>query len=318
MKVLLTGASGFVGKNVLKHLVAKTDWEFLCPVTYRHNGRGPLVPTEYHGGVSLAEFHDRVKVRYHDLRGQLDVGHFDVILNLASQSHVDRSIADPLRTVENNVSSMLQLLEHARRHRPEMFIQFSTDEVFGQAPWGEYAPSNPYAASKAAQEMCAMAWRRTYDIPLVITNANNLIGPGQHEEKFVPKIAKLIRDEQTVEIHAVQGEPGRRHYTPVKNAAEFLRVLIANAARLKWTAGGMKPARLPVGGSTELDNLEMAHLVAETLGKDLRYILVDAYGIRPGYDRLYSTSDCHPLMDGVPMTAGQTIRECLKEALCPA
>jgi dTDP-glucose 4,6-dehydratase len=205
-----------------------------------------------------------------------DLGEFDYILNLASESHVDRSIADPVNFIENNVSLTLQVLEYARKHPCKVFLQFSTDEVFGP---GGY-PSNPYAASKAAQEMTAQAYHRTYGIPLIITNSNNIVGKSQHPEKFVPKVVELIRADKTVPIHMVGGRPGRRWWNPVENIADALIYVLRQ--------GSTGIERYDIPGGKMLDNLEMAQLIAKLMSKPLDYELVEAGAVRPGYDEFYN------------------------------
>lgn len=278
-RALLTGASGFIGSGVLKYLLEHTDWNVTCVCSWRHNG-SPL-------HISPCS---RVDVVTHDLVGPMpDIGRFDYILNIASESHVDRSIQNPVAFVENNVSSTLQILEYARRHAPEVFIQFSTDEVYGAAEhqeWDVLLPSNPYAASKAAQEMIAIAYWSTYKVPVVITNSNNIVGANQHKEKFIPKLIDLISKEEPVEIHVVDGSPGRRYYNSVRNVASALVFILLNPQKATD-----RPVRFSLPGGEELDNLSMAQRIAGLMGKPLDYTLVEAETIRPGYDRFYPRTD---------------------------
>lgn len=286
-KVLITGASGFIGSGVLKYLLEKTDWEFTALCSWRHKGTPLNVPKD-----------PRVHVFTHDLTGAIPrlgkgaiphLGRFDYIFNLASESHVDRSILEPVDFVENNVSSVLQMLEYARAYPPEIFIQFSTDEVFGakhHEEWDVLLPSNPYSASKAAQEMIAIAYRSTYKVPVVITNSNNIVGPNQDAEKFLPKLIKLIALKQEVTIHTLNGQPGRRYYNPVQNVADALHFIVNN-----YEDGTDRPPRFNIPGGEELDNLQLAKLVAEIMGRKLNAVLVDIEGIRPGYDEFYAKTD---------------------------
>lgn len=280
--VLLTGGDGFIGSGVLDYLLDHTDWKFTCLCSWRHYGSPLNIKTN-----------PRTRVISHDLRGPIpDVGDFDFILNLASESHVDRSIAEPVSFIENNVSLMLQTLEYARRHVPKVFLQFSTDEVYGAVDheeWDVLLPSNPYAASKAAQEMIAIAYWRTYGVPIVITNSNNIVGRNQNVEKFVPKLIQAIRNDETITIHTYEGKPGRRHYNPVRNVADALLFILQ---RTPAVFGGMnRPDRFSLPGGQELDNLEMAHLVARLMGKDFQYELVDVGELRPGYDTFYPKTE---------------------------
>lgn len=279
MRVLITGASGFIGSGVLAYLLEQTSWEFTCVCSWRHMG-SPLHITPG----------PRVSVVTHDLVGPLPhLGDFGYILNLASESHVDRSIQFPREFIENNVSSTINVLEYARLHPPFRFVQFSTDEVYGaqqHEEWDVLLPSNPYAASKAAQEMVAIAYWSTYKVPVVITNSNNIVGPNQNKEKFVPKLIDLISRDQEVVIHAANGKPGKRYYNPVQNVADALLFLLTSPQRTMPNEPD-RPPRFNLPGGVELDNLEMAQLIANLLGKTLNYRMEDAEISRPGYDQFY-------------------------------
>ena len=289
MKVLITGASGFIGAQVLDYFLENTDWTFTCLSSWRHKGNAlRLAPF-------LKDNADRITVITHDLAGPIpDIGDFDYILNLASESHVDRSIADPVAFIENNVSSTLHMLEYARKHEPKVFLQFSTDEVYGamaHEEWDVLIPSNPYSASKAAQEMIAIAYWKTYQVPVVITNSNNIVGKGQDSEKFVPKLVDLISKGKTVTVHTSNGKPGKRYYNPVENTADALLYILKRKPAMYSAAKNNRPDRYNMSGGTELDNLEMAQLIAKIIGKPLKYELVDAESIRPGYDQFYAKTD---------------------------
>lgn len=286
-RVLLTGASGFIGSNVLEYLLKTTDWEFTCFCSWRHKG-SPL--------NLQAVFNDpRVTVITLDLCGDIpDVGGFDYILHLASESHVDRSQADPVNFIENNVSSTLQMLEYARKHMPKAFVLFSTDEVYGameHKEWDVMLPSNPYAASKAAQEMIAIAYWKTYSLPIVITNSNNIIGKNQDPEKYVPKLVKQISNDQEVTVHTTSVGPGKRYYNPVENVADALKFILTITPTTYADLRTDRPDRYNLPGGHELDNLEMAQLIAKLLNKELKYTLVNAETVRRGYDQFYPKTE---------------------------
>jgi dTDP-glucose 4,6-dehydratase len=220
-----------------------------------------------------------------------DIGEFDYILNLASESHVDRSNKEPVPFIENNVSSTLQALEYARKHVPKVFVQFSTDEVYGamnHEEWDVLLPSNPYAASKASQEMICIAYWKTYGLPIVITNSNNIVGKNQNPEKFVPKIIDLIKRGKEVQIHTSNGRPGKRYWNAVENVADALLFILERRPNIYGEGIVSKPDRYALSGGVELDNLEMAETIAVLLGKKLNYKLIDAETIRPGYDEFYA------------------------------
>lgn len=299
-RVLITGADGFIGSNVLEFLLATTDWEFVAICSWRH-----------HGNPLNLKPNERVEVITHDLTGPVpELGHFDYILNLASESHVDRSIADPVPFVENNVSSTLQMLEYARHHLPKVFVQFSTDEVYGandHEEWDVLEPSSPYAGSKAAQEVLCISWYKTYQVPIVITNSNNIIGPNQNPEKMVPKSAGLIRADREVTIHTVDGVPGRRHWNPVGNVSSAI-AFILSLTPSKYPDSS-RPDRYGLGGGKELDNLEMAQLIASIIGKPLKYHYLEGEVVRPGYDKSY------PKTEGTLESLGWTPPLTLEEGL---
>jgi len=287
MRALITGASGFIGSNVLAYMLENTDWTFVCLCSWRHKG-DPLNLQPWFND-------DRVEIITLDLIGEIpDIGDFDYIFHLASESHVDRSIADPVNFIENNVSSTLQMLEYARKHVPKVFVLFSTDEVYGameHKEWDVLLPSNPYAASKAAQEMIAIAYWKTYNVPIVITNSNNIVGKNQNPEKFLPKIVGLINAGEEVTIHTSNGAPGRRYWNPVENVGSALMFIAdRQPARYSNMLGEKinRPDKYNLSGGEELDNLELAKLVADILGKELRYKTLDAETIRPGYDEFYA------------------------------
>lgn len=279
MKCLLTGGDGFIGSNVLQYLLNNTKWEFTLISSFRHHGNPLNVPLS-----------NRVNVVTMDLRGIIpDIGEFDYILNLASESHVDRSIVDPVGFIENNISSTLQVLEYARKHVPTRFIHFSTDEVYGaneHNDWDVLLPTNPYSASKAAQEMIVQGYYHTYKLPLIITNSNNVIGKNQHPEKFVPKIIDLIKNDKTVTLHIANGKYGRRYYNPVENVADALKFIL----KAPYYRNALLPRYSLLGGEV-LDNFEMAQKVAKILGKELKYKEVEATKVRPGYDAFYEQGE---------------------------
>lgn len=281
-RVLITGASGFIGSGVLDYLHENTDWDFVCLCSWRHKG------SPAHISPSA-----RIEVVTHDLVGPLPfLGTFDYVLHMASESHVDRSISHPVEFVENNVSSTLSVLDYARQSCPglKMFVQFSTDEVYGaqeHEEWDVLLPSNPYAASKAAQEMIAIAYWSTYRVPVVITNSNNIVGLNQNREKFVPKLIDLISRNQEVTIHTMNGQPGKRYYNPVQNVADALMFILSNV--IPSTEG--RPTRFNLPGGEERNNLEMAQMIAHLLNKSLRYHTQDAEISRPGYDQFYPKTE---------------------------
>lgn len=286
--VLITGVAGFIGAHMVEHFQAVTDWRIIGLASFRHRGDplrvAGLGPFDvYHADLS-APISPRLADR---------IGPVDYIVNAAAESHVDRSIEDPRAFVENNVAVALTMLEYARLVRPKVFIQVSTDEVYGPAApgieheeWSPILPSNPYAASKAAQEAIAIAYWRTYGVPVVLTNTMNNFGERQDPEKFIPTILRSLLSGATVPIHGRPGQIGSRFYLHARNHADAIRFLCARIPARYGEAD--RPDRFHVRGEREIDNLTLAQTIAEMAGLPLRYRLIDFHSARPGHDARYA------------------------------
>lgn len=315
MKVLLSGASGFVGSHVLRHLLVNTSWDLVCPVTFRHKG----LPARLASSVcDQPDWARRVAIVHWDLRSPADpltlakLRDCEVFMNVASESHVDRSIAEPGSFIRNNVDLMINVLETARIVRPRLVLQMSTDEVYGPAygdhlhkEWEPVVPSNPYSASKAAQEAIATSYWRTYGVPLVITNTMNILGETQDPEKFVPMIIRTLRgrpgDPQEVTVHvSPEGVPGSRFYLHARNLADAWLYLVRmmTGPREDWHAsmyadGAPRPDRYHIVGEQEIDNVRMVYCIGKIMGMheeavERRIRPVSFHASRPGHDLRYA------------------------------
>lgn len=317
-RVLLSGSAGFVGSHVLHHLLENTDWEFVLPVTFRHKGTPQRIITALDG---RPDWWNRVSIITCDLTAPVDAvtarlfGDTDLILSIASESHVDRSIEAPGPFVKNNVDLMVSLLEYARTSKPSVFLHMGTDEEYGAAygdykhrEWDTVLPSNPYSASKAAQSALATAWWRTYQVPVVLTRTMNLISPGQDGEKFVPTVIRKILAGETVQIHASpEGVPGSRHWVDAREFAGAWLHILGNAD-IQTHPEHDRPTMFHVVGE-ERSNLDIALTIAGILGETLKYELVSFHSSRPGHDLRYA-------LDGDKLAGlGWTPRRSLDESL---
>lgn len=296
MKVLLTGAGGFVGHHILEQILSATTWDVTGTDSFRHKGKTDRVAQVL---APNAHWRPRVHVITHDLSAPFTpqtihhMGHVDYVIACASESHVDRSIADPVPFVLNNVNVALNTLELCRVLKPRHAVWISTDEVYGPEPgsgphkeWAPILPSNPYAGSKAAQEALAISYWRTYGVPLTIVNCMNLVGERQDPEKFVPMLIRGISGGDEVTIHGREGDVGSRHYLHARNLADALIHILRELPPVAFPAAD-RPARWNVVGPDRIDNLELAHMIAKIVGRPLRARLVDFHSARPGHDPHY-------------------------------
>lgn len=299
MKLLLTGASGFIGSHFLEHVLQNTDWEVTCICSWQHKGTPERIERALRDNE---KYKKRVTVITHDLASPFTdttkkrLGQFDYIVNFAADSDVERSIQDPVPFVQNNVNVALTMLEFAREYKPKVFLQVSTDEVYGVAPvginhkeWSPILPSNPYSASKACQEAIAISYWRTYGVPVVITNTMNNFGETQDTEKYIAKLISKISKGEKVMVHGDKNNIGSRFYLHARNHADAILFLLDREPTMyKDTSEIIYPDRYNVVGEDELDNLQMAKTVALLMDKPLVYELSDFHHTRPGHDRRYA------------------------------
>lgn len=316
MKILVTGAAGFIGHHFVGYLLRHTDWEVVC--LDRLDPAGDLARL---AAVlrDQPEARQRVRVVHHDLRatieGQLsDETPFDHVVHMAAGSHVDRSVVDPVGFVLDNVVGTAHLLDffrknNALRHGGKI-LYFSTDEVFGPAnmptdgdaigipgfvfkhggyaPWDRFNPNNPYAASKAGGECLCTAYANTYGLPILVTHCTNVFGERQHREKFIPLLIERVRRGEKILIHAKSQIPSSRYYVYVDNVSSAVLHLLQNGMCLN---GGDSLGKYNISGGREYSNLFVAQEVAQLLEKPLVYEFADFVAGRPRHDMRYAVDD---------------------------
>lgn len=269
MKIIVTGGAGFIGSAVIRHLINDTEHQVmnLDKLTYAGN-------IESLASVSGSERYQFSQTDVCD-RPALDVlfSDFkpDIIMHLAAESHVDRSIEGPADFIETNIVGTYQLLEAARafwRQLPDgkrarfRFHHISTDEVYGDLEGTDalftestpYAPSSPYSASKASSDHLVRAWHRTFGLPVVLTNCSNNYGPYHFPEKLIPHMILNALAGKALPIYGKGNQI--RDWLYVEDHARAL-VLVATTASIGETYN--------IGGHNEKQNIEVVHTLCELL-----------------------------------------------------
>jgi len=288
--IVLTGGCGFIGHHFAEYVHKNTDWNIIIidKLSYASLGLNRLRNNNLYTSP-------RVKIFTFDLCSEIPEGiikeigdNVNYIVHMAAETHVDNSIKEPIKIIQNNVNSTVYLLEWARTLKNlEIFFYFSTDEVFGPAlgdtlykEWDRHRPTNPYSASKSAAENICIAYENTYKIPLMIVNVMNAFGERQHVEKFIPLCIKKILNNEKIYIHSYpdKKESGTRFYIHAQNIANAVLFLIQN---------GKIGEKYNISGEKEVSNLDLALFIAKTIGKELDYDMIDFHSTRPGHDLRY-------------------------------
>lgn len=296
---LLTGGAGSIGIHTISQIMKNTDWDVVGIDSFRHKGWCDRITSHLQRHPDDTK---RVKIITHDLVAPFseltkkEIGHVDYIINMASLSDVEASNINPVPFVRNNIDLVLNMVEYAREVKPDVFIQISTDEVYGPTTgkndgykeWDAKTPSNPYAASKSCQEEICIAWWRAYGLPLIITNTMNNFGEMQQDSKYPVIVQKKIAKGEEITIHGDEGGVGSRSYIHSQNFANALIFLIKNTKPYIHQPSTVdKPDRYHIAGDKQVDNLELAKMIADLMGKELKYKIVDFHTTRPGHDKHY-------------------------------
>ncbi len=317
--VLITGGAGFIGHHVAYRMLTDTNYNIV--ILDRLDTSGNL--NRIHEVLEANEaWRARVKFIWHDLKASINemlaeqIGDVHYVFHLAAGSHVDRSIDYPLEFVMDNVVGTANLLDYARtciKDTLKLFLYFSTDEVFGPAPegvaykeWDRYNSGNPYSASKAGAEELCLAYCNTYRMPIIVTHTMNVFGVRQHPEKFIPLVIQKVRDGELVTIHSnpTKTKAGSRFYINTEDVASAIMFLIDNHEIGE---------KYNIVGEREMDNLELAQTIADIMGKELKYEMVDFHSSRPGHDLRYALDGTK--MKNLGWQPEESVTERLKEVI---
>jgi dTDP-glucose 4,6-dehydratase len=327
MRLLLTGGAGFIGSNVVHHLIDRPEVEVLINLdclTYA----GHLINLERVKGHAKYIFEEA------DLRNKTAV--FQAVekhspthvLHLAAESHVDRSITGPDDFVHTNVVGTFHLLEACRAAWLESkfgtrtsklnvrFHHVSSDEVYGSlgltgsfTETSPYAPNSPYSASKAASDMLVRAYHHTYGLPTIVTNCSNNYGPYQHPEKLIPVVIQCVLTRQPIPVYG--DGLNVRNWLYVRDHAEALWQVLTR---------GRTGEIYNIGGHNEWPNIRVVELICDLIDERAPDVggnsrkLITFVKDRPGHDRRYAI-DASKIQRELGWTAGYTFERGIRETV---
>ncbi|MCK8130752.1 dTDP-glucose 4,6-dehydratase [Pseudoalteromonas sp. 2CM39R] len=301
MNILVTGGAGFIGSAVVRHILENTNNTVINVDALTYAGNLESIPIELQSERYIFQQVDICD--YQALKQVFDEYKPDLVMHLAAESHVDRSIEGPGAFINTNVIGTFNMLECARHYWQNLtadaqvkfkFHHISTDEVYGDLEGTDdlfteqtpYAPSSPYSASKAGSDHLVRAWGRTYGLPIVVTNCSNNYGPYHFPEKLIPHVI----------LNALHGK-SLPVYGDGKQIRDWLFVEDHARALYKVVTEGKVGETYNIGGHNEKQNIEVVHTICELLEelvpnkpegitnyKDLITFVKD----RPGHDVRYA------------------------------
>jgi len=297
-KILVTGGAGFIGSNLVKHLMYKTEYQVVNVDKLTYSGNlDSLTDVAEHKRY----FFERADICDKQAINKLfDKHEPDFVMHLAAESHVDRSIDGPIDFLNTNIIGTFNLLEAARNHWQSLdqekkqhfrFLHISTDEVFGslgsEGSFREdtsYKPNSPYSASKASSDHLVRAWQHTYGLPTLVTNCSNNYGPYQFPEKLIPVVILKALKGEAIPVYG-KGE-NIRDWLYVEDHVKALMAVLEN---------GQIGQTYNVGGNAEQTNLDLVKKICDILNElkpnesigDYKNLITFVQD-RPGHDLRYA------------------------------
>ena len=279
MNLLVCGGAGFIGSHFIKNHFKKNPVDNITNIDNLSIGSNLK---------NLSEIEEKSNYKFikDDIKNQQAIDDVakdvDVIVNFAAESHVDRSIANPLPFIETNILGTYSLLEAARKH-DKFFIHVSTDEIYGDAQGKDTSfseddsviPGNPYSATKAAADHMVLAYHRTYGLNCLVTRCTNNFGPFQFPEKLIPKT--IIRAQKNLKVPLYGDGQQIRSWIHVLDHVQAIESLISQ---------GKSGQIYNITAWNEIANKTIVEKILQLLGKSNE--LIELVGDRPGHDRRYS------------------------------
>lgn len=305
--ILITGGAGFIGGNYLHQTHKYHNIVCVDNLTYAAN----------YGYIKPLIDEENIIFEYADIKNYKAIREIfkkykpKYIINFAAESHVDNSIKNCLPFVDTNILGTINLLQNSiHLDSLEKFIHVSTDEVYGSLELDsdnnfyestQYQPNNPYSASKAASDHFVRAFHKTYDIPAIITNCSNNYGPGQHKEKFIPKVIRKAQKNYSIPVYG--DGLNVRDWLFVEDHCNGINLVLEK---------GKVGEKYNIGGGTEISNIELVKIILNTMNKSEN--LIEYVKDRPGHDRRYSIN-CDKIKKELGYKPRHTLEEGIEKTL---
>jgi dTDP-glucose 4,6-dehydratase len=294
MKLLITGGAGFIGSNLIHHIIDRPEVQKLVNLDC-------LTYAGHLENLAAVARHPKYVFERVDLRDKTEVARvvtqYEIsrVMHLAAESHVDRSITGPGDFIHTNVVGTFNLLEACRafwsgKSDGQRFLHVSTDEVYGSlgatgyfTETTPYAPNSPYSASKASSDLLVRAYHHTYGLNTVITNCSNNYGPFQFPEKLIPVVIQSVLARKSIPVYG--DGLNVRDWLYVRDHAEALWLVLNR---------GSSGETYNIGGHNEWANIHIVQLICDTVDEFAPHLggnsrtLITYVKDRPGHDRRYA------------------------------